>query len=172
MIRSSQTLPGRYLANEWFSYTACDSLSPRETSWLIRYTEFSGRCLADSWFVIAIRQMPKTNDCRVNPEWTIVVACHLWTYRPLFKEQFGFCLWRWGLVGLYNMMWIIYSQSKEFIRVVVLVVNLYSMTRSCRTYGFQDQPGYWYPSNSEMRANKIKQQRPKSNGQKEKETTQ
>jgi len=20
----------------------------------------------------------------------------------LFKEQFGFCLWRWGLVGLYN----------------------------------------------------------------------
>ena len=31
------------------------------------------------------------------------------------------------------------------------------MTRSCRTYGFQDQPGYWYPSNSEMRANKIKQ---------------
>ena len=41
-----------------------------------------------------------------------------------------------------------------------------------RTYGFQDQPGYWYPSNSEMRANKIKQQRPKSNGQKEKETTQ
>ena len=26
-----------------------------------------------------------------------------------------------------------------------------------RTYGFQDQPGYWYPSNSEMRANKIKQ---------------
>ena len=41
-----------------------------------------------------------------------------------------------------------------------------------RTYGFQDQPGYWYPSNSEMRANKIIQQRPKSNGQKEKETTQ
>ena len=55
------------------------------------------------------------------------------------------------------MMWIIYAQSKEVIRVVVLVVNLYSMTRSCRTYGFQDQPGYWYPSNSEMRANKIKQ---------------
>ena len=55
------------------------------------------------------------------------------------------------------MMWIIYAQSKEVIRVVVLVVNLYSMTRSCRTYDFQDQPGYWYPSNSEMRANKIKQ---------------
>ena len=42
-------------------------------------------------------------------------------------------------------------------KVVVLVVTLYSMTRSCRTYDFQYQPGYWYPSNSKMRANKIKQ---------------
>ena len=55
------------------------------------------------------------------------------------------------------MMWIIYPQSREVTKVVVLVVRFILNDEEFRTYGFQDQPGYWYPSNSEMRANKIKQ---------------
>ena len=36
-----------------------------------------------------------------------------------------------GVGGVIIMLlWIIYTQSKEVIRVVVLLVNLYSMTRS------------------------------------------
>ena len=55
------------------------------------------------------------------------------------------------------MMWIIYAQSKEVIRSCCISGQFILNDEEFRTYGFQDQPGYWYPSNSEMRANTIKQ---------------
>ena len=37
----------------------------------------------------------ETNACCVNYR----RRCHSVDLRPLIKEQVGFCLWRWGLVG-------------------------------------------------------------------------